>query len=85
MVLYSTIWSTRRRRGMCWTCATSPKTPEVSQPIELPTPDQIPSFDDLGPPDFESTATEYDTEFVLEEESEALDSVLKDLGWEEEE
>lgn len=62
----------------------SPKTPEPSQPTEFPALDQIPSFEDLKPPDFESTATEYDTEFVLEEESEALDSVLKDLGWDEE-
>ena len=60
-------------------------TPEVSQPTEFPTPEQIPSLDDLTPPDFEASAAEYDTEFVLEEESEALDSVLKDLGWEEEE
>lgn len=56
-----------------------PKTPEISHPTELP------SFDDLKPPDFEASAAEYDTEFVLEEESEALDSVLKDLGWQEEE
>ncbi len=60
-------------------------TPEVSQPTEFPTPEQIPSLDELKPPDFEVSAAEYDTEFVLEEESEALDSVLKDLGWEEEE
>lgn len=56
-----------------------PKTPEISHPTEFP------SFDDLKPPDFEASAAEYDTEFVLEEESEALDSVLKDLGWQEEE
>jgi len=62
-----------------------PKTPDLSQTTEFPAPDQIPSFDDLKPPDFESPASEYDTEFVLEEESEALDSVLKDLGWEEDE
>ncbi|MHA1468337.1 MAG: hypothetical protein ACTSP6_09725 [Promethearchaeota archaeon] len=39
------------------------------------------------PEDFESEydGSEYDTRFVLDEESEALDSVLKDLGWEEEE
>ena len=34
--------------------------------------------------DFGGPATEYDTEFVLGEESEALESVLKDLGWDEE-
>jgi len=60
-------------------------SPEIDQPTEFPTPDQIPSLDNLNPPDFEASAAEYDTEFVLEEESEALDSVLKDLGWEEEE
>ncbi|MFX0021652.1 MAG: hypothetical protein ACFE9S_04950 [Candidatus Hermodarchaeota archaeon] len=53
---------------------------------ELPSLDELPSFEELGPPDFESevSASEYDTEFVLEEESEALGSVLRDLGWEEE-
>ncbi len=65
------------------------KTPvlEESAPIEqLPSLDELPSFEELGPPDFESedNASEYDTEFVLEEESEALGSVLRDLGWEEE-
>ena len=57
-----------------------------SEPEELPSLDELPSFDELGVPDFESdfSAEEYDTEFVLEEESEALDSVLKELGWEEE-
>lgn len=65
---------------------------EVSKPIaestsqELPPLDQLPSFDDLKAPNFESefSAAEYETDFVLEEESEALDSVLKDLGWDEE-
>ena len=54
---------------------------------DFPSPDSIPSFDELTPPDFdmEVSASEYDTEFVLEEESEALDSVLKDLGWDQEE
>ena len=56
-----------------------PSSPEITQPTEFP------SFDELKPPDFEASAAEYDTEFVLEEESEALDSVLKDLGWQEEE
>ena len=56
-------------------------------PEELPPLDELPSFDELGTPDFGaiSTGTEYDTEFILGEESEAMDSVLKDLGWDEEE
>ena len=64
---------------------TTPKAPIMGQPKKITSQEQIPSFDNLKPPDFEASATEYDTEFVLEEESEALDSVLKDLGWEEEE
>jgi predicted regulator of Ras-like GTPase activity (Roadblock/LC7/MglB family) len=50
-------------------------------------PEKLPSFEELKPPDFgdEYSASEYDTEFILEEESEALDSVLKDLGWREDE
>ncbi len=53
---------------------------------ELPPLDQLPSFEDLKAPDFEknASAAEYDTEFVLEKESESLDSVLKELGWKEE-
>ena len=45
------------------------------------------TFEELAPPDFDSeiSASEYDTEFVLEEESETLGSVLKDLGWDQEE
>jgi len=60
---------------------------EVSEPEELPPIDEIPSLDEIAPPNFESEydGSEYDTRFVLDEESEALDSVLKDLGWEEEE
>ncbi|MFX1377516.1 MAG: hypothetical protein ACFFA4_00330 [Promethearchaeota archaeon] len=56
--------------------------PTEKQPIL----EELPSFEELKPPDFESevSASEYDTEFVLEEESEALGSVLRDLGWEEE-
>lgn len=54
---------------------------------ELPPLDELPSFEELPPPDFNSqfSASEYDTEFVLEEESEAFGSVLKDLGWDQEE
>jgi predicted regulator of Ras-like GTPase activity (Roadblock/LC7/MglB family) len=63
----------------------TPKTPKITQTEQFSAPEQYPSFDDLNPPDFEATASEYDTEFVLEEESEALDSVLKDLGWQEDE
>lgn len=68
--------------------------PEVLSSIEessvtesSPSSSKLPSLEDLGPPEFEfeSGATEYDTEFVLEEESEALGSVLKDLGWDQEE
>jgi len=55
-------------------------------PEELPPLDELPSFDELGTPDFgfSSKGTEYDTEFVLGEESEALDSVLEELGWDDE-
>jgi predicted regulator of Ras-like GTPase activity (Roadblock/LC7/MglB family) len=58
--------------------------PKSSISKEITTPEELPPFEQLVPPDFDSGALEYDTEFVLEEESEALDSVLKDLGWEEE-
>ncbi|MBY9006305.1 MAG: hypothetical protein KGD63_06070 [Candidatus Lokiarchaeota archaeon] len=47
---------------------------------------ELPTLDNLVPPDFESEgASEYQTEFILEEESESLDAVLKDLGWDLEE
>jgi predicted regulator of Ras-like GTPase activity (Roadblock/LC7/MglB family) len=62
--------------------------PEKAPPgEELPPLSELPSFEELAPPDFdiESSASEYDTEFVLEEESEALGSVLKELGWSEDE
>ncbi|MFW9998899.1 MAG: hypothetical protein ACFE9Q_02295 [Candidatus Hodarchaeota archaeon] len=60
---------------------------EPKIPKKLPSLDKLPSFEELTPPDFDSeiSASEYDTEFVLEEESEALGSVLKDLGWDQEE
>ncbi len=61
--------------------------PEIVQ--GQPLQETIPSLEDLPPPDFnvdfEETASEYDTEFVLDKESEAFESVLKDLGWDEEE
>jgi predicted regulator of Ras-like GTPase activity (Roadblock/LC7/MglB family) len=51
--------------------------------------EEVPSLEDLPPPDFKvefgEAASEYDTEFVLDKESEAFESVLKDLGWDEEE
>jgi len=62
--------------------------PEKAPPEEkLPPLSDLPSLEELSPPDFdiESSASEYDTEFVLEEESEALGSVLKELGWSEDE
>ncbi len=62
-------------------------TYKESPPVEeFPSPEKLPSLEDLAPPDFEieSSASEYDTEFVLEEESETLGSVLRDLGWDQE-
>ncbi|MFX1278689.1 MAG: hypothetical protein ACFFA3_04680 [Promethearchaeota archaeon] len=61
------------------------KVYEESAPVE-DFPSELPSLEELAPPDFdvESSASEYDTEFVLEEESETLGSVLKELGWDEE-
>ncbi len=66
---------------------------EISVPDRTPTEEvlpplsDLPSLEELAPPDFdiESSASEYDTEFVLEEESETLGSVLKELGWSEDE
>ncbi|MFX1375494.1 MAG: hypothetical protein ACFFA0_06760 [Promethearchaeota archaeon] len=54
---------------------------------EFPSKADLPSLEELAPPDFEieTSASEYDTEFVLEEESETLGSVLRDLGWDQEE
>jgi len=63
-------------------------TYEESPPVEeLPSSGELPSLEELAPPDFEieSSASEYDTEFVLEEESETLGTVLRDLGWDQEE
>ncbi|TXT67376.1 MAG: hypothetical protein BAJALOKI1v1_110032 [Promethearchaeota archaeon] len=57
----------------------SPETTETQPSGELP------SLDQLKPPDFDSqVASEYDTDFILQEESEDLSKVLKDLGWDEE-
>ena len=61
--------------------------PQIVQEQRLQ--ETTPSLEDLPPPDFNvdfgETASEYDTEFVLDKESEAFESVLKDLGWDEEE
>ena len=66
--------------------ATQEEEPIVSEPRS---PEQLPSLEELRPPDFETqftdTATEYETEFVLDKESKTFESVLKDLGWDEEE
>ena len=61
----------------------------IQQPTPVFSPSELPALDELTPPDFESemfdSASEYETEFVLDKESEAFDSILKDLGWDEEE
>ena len=61
----------------------------VQQPAPTISQGELPALDELTPPDFESetfeAASEYDTEFVLDKESEAFESILKDLGWDEEE
>lgn len=64
-----------------------PATEEPPIVEESPLFGELPSLDELAPPDFDAEleVTEYDTEFILEEESEALGSVLKDLGWDQEE
>lgn len=57
------------------------------EPVEELTPlDELPSFDELTTPDFSDipSSSEYETEFVLNKESGALDSVLDELGWNEE-
>ena len=63
-------------------------TYEKSPPVEdFPSTSELPSLEELAPPDFdiESSASEYDTEYVLEKESSTLGNVLKDLGWDQEE
>jgi predicted regulator of Ras-like GTPase activity (Roadblock/LC7/MglB family) len=61
---------------------------ETQSAIEPQSPGKLPSLEELKPPDFETqftdTATEYETEFVLDKESKTFESVLKDLGWDEE-
>jgi predicted regulator of Ras-like GTPase activity (Roadblock/LC7/MglB family) len=61
--------------------------PKIVQ--EQPPLESLPSLDDIKLPNFEveilEPASEYDTEFVLDKESETFESVLKDLGWDEEE
>ncbi|MHA1845272.1 MAG: hypothetical protein ACTSWE_13525 [Promethearchaeota archaeon] len=67
--------------------ATFPSQPEPGQPSSEPPPSQeLPSFEELKAPEFDEKfiAKEYDSNFILEEESETLDSILKELGWEEE-
>ncbi|MFX1587891.1 MAG: hypothetical protein ACFFC1_07035, partial [Promethearchaeota archaeon] len=65
----------------------SAQEPQIVQDQQVS--EELPSLDDLSPPKLESqiieTASEYDTEFVLDKESETFESVLKDLGWDEEE
>ncbi|KKM71759.1 hypothetical protein LCGC14_1427380 [marine sediment metagenome] len=62
----------------------APASEQLSPVEEFPPLDSVPSFEELAPPDFDA-ASEYDTEFILEEESAELDSVLKDLGWSQQE
>ena len=66
-----------------------PEIHEVETIAEPQSSGKLPSLEELNPPDFETqftdTATEYETEFVLDKESKTFESVLKDLGWDEEE
>ncbi len=63
--------------------AQAPFSSETQEPLSS---EELPSLEELTPPDFDSQiAKEYDTDFILEEESESLDAVLKELGWDEEE
>jgi len=52
-------------------------------------PGELPPLEEVPPPDFKvefmEGASEYETEFVLDQESETFENVLKDLGWSEEE
>lgn len=63
-------------------------TTPTSKPVSTPSSSgELPPFEELKAPEFidELSASEYDSDFILKEESSVLDSVLKDLGWEEEE
>ncbi len=66
-----------------------PVIQDITHTAEPQSPQLLPSLEELKPPDFETqftdTATEYETEFVLDKESKTFESVLKDLGWDEEE
>lgn len=66
-----------------------PEIQEVESTAKPRSSEHLPSLEELRPPDFETqftdTATEYETEFVLDKESKTFESVLKDLGWDEEE
>ncbi len=66
-----------------------PEIQEIEPSVEPGSTGELPSLEELAPPDFEAqftdTATEYETEFVLDKESKTFESVLKDLGWDEEE
>ncbi|MHA1325917.1 MAG: hypothetical protein ACTSRH_01240, partial [Promethearchaeota archaeon] len=65
----------------------SVQEPEIVEEVK-PT-EELPPLDELIPPDFDvdfiGTASEYETEFVLDQESETFEQVLKELGWDEEE
>ncbi|MFO8017480.1 MAG: hypothetical protein R6U96_02495 [Promethearchaeia archaeon] len=59
---------------------------EVEETEELPPLEEVPDFDEVNTPDFGSMeASEYETDFVLDEETEDLDEALEELGYEEEE
>ncbi|MGV9198763.1 MAG: hypothetical protein ACOC44_02225 [Promethearchaeia archaeon] len=59
---------------------------EEEEPEELPPLEEVPDFDEVSSMDFGSMgASEYETDFVLDEETEDLDEALEELGYEEEE
>lgn len=66
-----------------------PEIQVTERSTEVQSSEPLPSLEELKPPDFETqfndTAEEYETEFVLDKESKTFESVLKDLGWDEEE
>ena len=63
------------------------ETEEIEEAAEdLPPLEEVPDFDEVSPPDFDRMgASEYQTDFVLDEETEDLDEALEELGYEEEE